>query len=236
MDARLGPCHGRFVTVLGLARIKAFVQAGRHVPGRPPCERAALARAFIAKAVFSLATTRLLLDRLSADRILRRLCGWQSAGEVPSEATFSRAFAEFAANALPERLHRALIEHTHADRLVGHISRDSTAIEARETPAKPAPPAPPAPKRKPGRPKRGTVPPPRPLRRITRQLRMGLGAILAELPQACDVGIKRDAHGHQNRWTGYKLHINSADGGIPISCVLTSASVHDSQGPFRWLS
>ena len=29
--------------------------------------------------------------------------------------------------------------------------------------------------------------------------------------------------------TGYKLHIDSADGGIPISCVLTSASTHDSQ-------
>jgi hypothetical protein len=28
---------------------------------------------------------------------------------------------------------------------------------------------------------------------------------------------------------GYKLHIHLADGGIPISCVLTSASVHDSQ-------
>lgn len=228
LDAKLGPCHGRFVTVLGLARIEARVQAGRHVPGRPPCERAALARAFIAKAVFNLATTRLLLDRLSGDRILRRLCGWQRAGEVPSEATFSRAFAEFAATALPERLHQALIEHTHADRLVGHISRDSTAIAARETPAKPVP-RPAAPKRKPGRPKRGTVAPPRPLRRIERQLGMGLAAILAELPRACDVGIKRDAQGHQNRWTGYKLHIDSADGGIPISCVLTSASVHDSQ-------
>ena len=28
---------------------------------------------------------------------------------------------------------------------------------------------------------------------------------------------------------GYKLHIDTADGGIPISCVLTAASVHDSQ-------
>src|SRR6202035_4142785 len=72
---------------------------------------------------------------LSADQTLRRLCGWQRAGEVPSEATFSWAFAEFAASALPSRLHEALIQDTHADRLVGHISRDSTAIEAREKPA-----------------------------------------------------------------------------------------------------
>ncbi len=30
-------------------------------------------------------------------------------------------------------------------------------------------------------------------------------------------------------WKGYKLHIDAADGGIPISCLLTSASLHDSQ-------
>jgi len=28
---------------------------------------------------------------------------------------------------------------------------------------------------------------------------------------------------------GYKLHIDAADGQIPISCILTSASLHDSQ-------
>ena len=30
-------------------------------------------------------------------------------------------------------------------------------------------------------------------------------------------------------WNGYKLHIDAADGGIPLSCLLTSASLHDSQ-------
>ncbi len=30
-------------------------------------------------------------------------------------------------------------------------------------------------------------------------------------------------------WVGYKLHIDVADGQIPISCLLTSASLHDSQ-------
>ena len=35
--------------------------------------------------------------------------------------------------------------------------------------------------------------------------------------------------GHTTSWIGYKLHIDAADGGIPISCLLTSASLHDSQ-------
>ena len=30
-------------------------------------------------------------------------------------------------------------------------------------------------------------------------------------------------------WIGYKLHIDAGDGGIPLSCILTSASVNDSQ-------
>ena len=35
--------------------------------------------------------------------------------------------------------------------------------------------------------------------------------------------------GHTTSWIGYKLHIDAADGGIPLSCILTSASLHDSQ-------
>ncbi len=35
-------------------------------------------------------------------------------------------------------------------------------------------------------------------------------------------------------WIGYKLHIDAAYGGIPISCLLTSASMHDSQASYPW--
>ena len=93
-------------------------------------DRAALARAFVAKAVIGLPTTSMLIERLTVDKQLRRLCGWERPGELSSEATFSRAFAEFALSELPSRLHEALIKRTHEDRLVGHISRDATAIEA----------------------------------------------------------------------------------------------------------
>lgn len=232
-DTTCGPLNGhhrQLVSVLGMIRIEAFLAGWHGLPGRPPCERAVLARAFIAKAVFNIPTTSLLIEMLSADKTLRRLCGWQRAGEVPSESTFSRAFAEFAASALPSRLHEALIQDTHSDRLVGHISRDSTAIEAREKPAKSDKPAPaPKPKLKRGRPRKGELRPPPPPSRIERQRGMTLAAMLADLPRACDVGAKRNAKGFSETWIGYKLHIDTADGEIPISCVLTAASVHDSQ-------
>ena len=232
-DTTCGPLNGhhrQLVSVLGMVRIEAFLAGWHGLPGRPPCERAVLARAFIAKAVFNIPTTSLLIEMLSADKTLRRLCGWQRAGEVPSESTFSRAFAEFAASALPSRLHEALIQDTHSDRLVGHISRDSTAIEAREKPAKSDKPAAEAkPKLKRGRPRKGELRPPPPPSRIERQRGMTLAAMLADLPRACDVGAKRNAKGFSETWIGYKLHIDTADGEIPISCVLTAASVHDSQ-------
>ena len=58
---------------------------------------------------------------------------------------------------------------------------------------------------------------------------MILPEMLADLPRTCDVGVKRDAKGHQESWSGYKLHVDAADGGVPLSCILTSASLHDSQ-------
>jgi hypothetical protein len=232
-DTTCGPLnehHKQLVSVLGMARIETFLPGWSGLPGRPLSERSALARAFVAKAVFNFPTTRLLVEMLSVDKTLRRLCGWQRAGEVPSEATFSRAFAEFATSALPSRLHEALIQDTHADRLVGHISRDSTAIEAREKPATSDKPASkPRSKHKRGRPRKGEIRPTPPPSRIERQRGMTLAAMLADLPRACDVGAKRNAKGYQETWTGYKLHIDTADGEIPISCVLTAASVHDSQ-------
>ena len=58
---------------------------------------------------------------------------------------------------------------------------------------------------------------------------MTLPAMLDDLPTDCDVGMKKDSKGYKSTWVGYKLHLDVADGQIPISCLLTSASLHDSQ-------
>ena len=80
-------------SVLGMVRIEAFLAGWHGLPLGVRRASVVLARAFIAKAVFNIPTTSLLIEMLSADKTLRRLCGWQRAGEVPSESTFSRAFA-----------------------------------------------------------------------------------------------------------------------------------------------
>ena len=232
LQAEVGPLtdnHKRLITVLEMVRVEGFVQMHDGVPGRPLEDRHALARAFIAKAVHKLPTTRMLMERLHVDATLRRLCGWECVGELPSESTFSRAYAEFSASDVPGRVHEALIKRTLGDHLVGHISRDATAIEAREKPVKVEKPHEKAPKRRRGRPRKGEVVPPKEPRRLELQVDQSLPQMLAALPTHCSVGTKRNAKGHTESWIGYKLHIDTADGDIPVSCILTSASVHDSQ-------
>ena len=176
--------------------------------GRPSADRVALARAFLAKAIWDLPTTRDLIDRIDADPVLRRLCGWPRRSAIPSEATFSRAFAEFAATDLPGRMHEALVTSALETTIVGHVSRDSTAIEAREKPA-PKPRKDEKPKRRRGRPRKGEEVV-KEEKRLDRQLHMDLPEMLADLPKQCDRGTKRNARGHTVSWNGYKLHIDAA--------------------------
>jgi len=230
LSEELGPLTRKqqeLVTTLEVVRIEEFIYSSQGFPGRPPQDRTAIARAFVAKTIYNMPTTRALLDRLETDSALRRICGWERKNDVPDEWTFSRAFAEFSASQLPERVHEAFIKKSYEDELVGHNSRDSTAIEAREKPLKKEPIQKIAAKR--GRPKQGEVRV-KPLTRIEQQASgMGLADMLNDLPTACDVGTKKNSKGYKVSWTGYKLHIDVADGGIPISAILTSASTHDSQ-------
>lgn len=219
----------QLITVLEMARPEDYIPSTRGHPGRPKKDRAAIARAFVAKMVYNLPTTRALLDRLESDKKLRRICGWEKRHEVAREWDFSRGFAEFAETELPTRIHEALIQQTHKARLVGHISRDSTKIEAREKPEVKVQQTLSLPKRKRGRLKKGEERPAKELTRLERQSAMSVNAMLADLPKACDVGTKQNSKGKKESWVGYKLHIDAADGSIPVSCLLTSASLHDSQ-------
>lgn len=230
LQEELGPLTGKqqkLITVLELTRVEEFILGYRGYVGRPQDDRCAIARAFIAKAVYNMVTTVQLLDRLKCDKVLRRICGWEKASSIPSESTFSRAFAEFSSSELAQRLHETLIEKYQSERLVGHISRDSTAIEAREKAATKEKEIKPPKKR--GRPGIGEKRLPPEPKRLELQPGMTLVDMLADLPKRCDIGTKRNSKGHQESWKGYKLHIDTADGGIPISAILTSASTHDSQ-------
>lgn len=216
------------ITILEVVRIEQFIPDYRWYAGRPRKTRAAIARSFVAKMIYNMDSTRALWERLRSDKNLRRICGWENPRSIPSETTFSRAFCEFAETELPQRVHEALVRKSYEQVIVLHNSRDSTAIEAREKPAVKQKTVNQV-KRKRGRPQKGQEPAPKEPTRIQRQRTMSLEEMLKDLPHACDNGTKKNSKGHCEHWIGYKLHMDIADGVIPLSAVLTSASVHDSQ-------
>lgn len=149
------------------AKMREFVmlvellKPGRFIPdallggvlGRPRRSRERLLRAFLLKAVYNFPTTDMLVENLRTSPRLRRLCGWDFACEIPSRATFCRAFGEFAAAGLGERLHEAMVAENYKDKIVGHASHDSTEIDGRERACRRKAPKSPA-NRKRGRPRK----------------------------------------------------------------------------------
>lgn len=217
------------VKVLELIQVEKYI-SGRATGqrfGRPIKEREAIARAFVAKAVLRYPHTVSLIHGLRSTPNLRAICGFGLYAKVPSEATFSRAFAEFAKDGLGGAVHDALVKQHLGDTLIGHVSRDSTAIEGREKPVKKE--KKPKQARKKGRPAAGEVREPIEKKRIEVQRKQSAVEALSSLPTACDRGIKKNAKGYTETWNGFKLHVDVNDFGLPLSLALTSASLHDSQ-------
>ena len=232
LDAALTRRLQQLVAVLEVARVEEHVAAPPEPApqGRPRRDRRLIARAFLAKAVYNLPTTELLLEMLRLQPGLRRVCGWERRSQIPSAATFSRAFAEFAQESLADAVHAALVrEHVGGGgQVVMHVSRDATEIAARQR-STPKPKAQPPPRKKRGRPRRGEVREPEPPTRLQRQLCQSAEDAIAELPRACEKGTKTDSRGHWHFWVGWKAHIDWVDGGLPVNVVTTSAAIHDSQ-------
>ena len=192
--------------------------------GRPMKDREKMLRAFFLKAVYDFPTTKGLIENLKTNPSLRRLCGWEYRGEVPSEATFSRAFGIFSREKVCNAIHAAVVRENYTDKLVGHASLDSTAIIGREKACR---------KNKPKlklKKKRGRKSiAEKAARRLELQVHQTLPENLADLPQGCDWGGKRDSKGKTSYWCGYKLHLAVGDGEVPLAAILSSASLHDSQ-------
>jgi len=229
-DTVLTEKQKQLVQILEIVQVERFVpkKAANQWMGRKVLERQAIARAFVSKMVYNYPTTCSLITALQETPNLRKICGFEKKSDIPSEATFSRAFQEFAASGLGDRVHHLLVETNLQSELLGHISRDSTAIEGREKPVS-KPKKEKAAPRKRGRPARGEIREPQPESRLARQVTQEAQESLKEIPGVCDVGVKKNSQGYQEIWIGYKLHADVNDCGIPVSVVLTSASVHDSQ-------
>ena len=229
-DTTLTDKEQQLVSILELIRVEGFVlrKADNQWLGRKLRERESIARSFTAKAVNGYPTTRAVIEALKTTPNLRRVCGFRRVSDIPCESTFSRAFAEFSGSGLGDRVHEAMVERCLKPELVGHISRDATAIEGREKPVKKPLKNKPALQKR-GRPAKGEQREPKEQTRLKRQVGQSVEQALNELPVFCDVGTKKSSKGFKETWIGYKLHADVNDCGLPVSVVLTAASLHDSQ-------
>ena len=219
----------RLVTILALVHREAYVpkSASRQWRGRPLKERAAIARSLVAKAVLGYPHTRSVLHALRTTTPLRPLCGCATRSAVPAEATFSRALAACAMRGLATVVHDALVHEPLSTALLGHVSRDATAIEGREQPVKPVkhPKVP----RKKGRPAKGVQQEPTDPKRLAVQRQQSAQDAIALLPTAGDRGVKHNAQGDTATWHGLTLQGDVHESGLPLSAIVTSASVQESQ-------
>ena len=95
---------GRVVTTLDVIGLLEIVPVSPRGPGRPSEDRRARARVFVAKAVLGIPTTSATYRSASTSI---SSCAASRAGascKLPPEATFSRAFAEFARGAPPDKI------------------------------------------------------------------------------------------------------------------------------------
>lgn len=221
----------QFIQVVSLLDLGTHIKDYRwRGVGRRRKERDSIAKAFVAKALYNFATTEILVVYLNGCKNLRRLCGWDTKQEIPSLATFSRAFSEFSHGQLPVKIHETLVKERCGAKIAGHVSRDATAIEVREKPAQKTKEAPlRQPKAKRGRPCKGATRAANEPKRLDIQPQRSLCENLKDLPVHCDVGSKKNSKGYKFTWIGYKMHLDCIDGDIPISAIMTAASVHDSQ-------
>ena len=178
--------------------------------GRRPYQYTGFLRSMWAKSFFGLGKTSMLINTLKNDPNLRLLCGFK---KVPGRSSFSRAFSYLSGTNITSEILDTLVINTHKQRVVYHVCRDSTAIQARE--------------KRPKKARNGLgkhikrVKPPSVLKK---QIDEPWQVSLEALPKNAAYGRKGNS-----TWYGYKLHLDVSDCGFPVSAVVTSANVNDSR-------
>ncbi len=168
-----------------------------NVVGRKSYDETAMVRSCLAKQFFNIGTVTSLRNRLLSDPSLRQICGFST---VPSEATFSRRYVQYAHEKLMERTLGPLVSSYLDGRIVGHVSRDSTAIEARERARNTKKEV--KPKGKRGRPKRGSEPKEKKQSVLEKQLGQTAEQVIGELNALCSWGCKLNSQGNPYYWKG----------------------------------
>jgi len=187
----------------------------------------------VLKLLYQQLTVRQTLQLLKENENLRMIVEIDS---VPSEATMSRLSRQIEQIIDPQMLHERImgLYQKSTSRIIGHLSIDSTVIEAREKPIK-ATQQRKKPKKR-GRKKKGSVEEDEYRARKTKEEQQ-LAQYLVESPEIsiselekrCSLTAKQNSQGRRQWFVGYKAHMACDDFGVPVAFAVTGACVHDTQ-------
>jgi len=194
--------------------------------GRPSYPYHPFIRSMLGKSFFGIETTKSFIERLKSDHNLRLLCGFET---VPDESTFSRVFSYLAEERIWSPALDAIVKKAHEGKIVYHVNRDSSMIEAREKVVCKADKKMKKDKKKRGRPPKNTVKLPKEPTELEKQTLEDAAVSIEKLNKNCAFGCKKNSHGNIETTKGYKLHLDVSDTGFPLTPVITGANVHDSQ-------
>lgn len=199
--------------------------------GRPSYPLSDILAVWAVKLVFSLKTISAAVGLLKSSMNLRMMTGM---GKVPSPASVSRRTGDLRAVMDVDNVLGKLCRRFYAGRVIGHLSIDSTIVDAREKPAaKPKEEKTPS---KRGRKRKGSPEEAEALARREEEERLhaleesgDTAEYLSELSHECSVTGKKNSKGHMQWRIGYKIHLAVDGMGIPVSFAVTGACVHDSR-------
>lgn len=199
---------------------------GRSRTGRPGHTLLSVLAVHAVKLYFQEKTMTAARDRLLSSSNLRTITG---VAEVPSLSVISKKTDTLIDLVDFSSILASICSSFYKDRLVCHLSIDSTISEAREKPVKAEKPRR---KRKRGRKRKGAEE--LAIAEEKEQLYdlMENGCVdefLSSLEHRCSVTGKKNSKGNMEWSIGYKAHLAVDDNGIIVAHHVTGASVHDSQ-------
>ena len=199
---------------------------GRSHTGRPGYTLLDVLAVHAVKLYFQERTLSAARERLLSSINLRTIVGmWK----VPSLAVISRKTDELIEIVDFSSLIASVCSSFYKDRLVCHLSIDSTIVEAREKPVKTGKPQV---KRKRGRKMKGLQEQTIAGKKEMQYSFMENGDVeefLSTLEHRCSVTGKKNSKGNMEWFIGYKAHLAVDDCGIVVAHHVTGACVHDSQ-------
>lgn len=221
---------GMWNALVAMMPVQVRLDSGRGRTGRHGYPLLSVLAVIAVKLAFSLRTMRAAIGMLEGSANLRTITGMAG---VPSASVVARKTRDLIGLIDFEGIKDRLCSSFYRDRLVCHLSIDSTIVEARERAAKKEG----ADRRgKRGRPKAGSDEE-RAIRERKekeeeeeRLMKEGDTAqFVSRLEHRCTAAGKKSSKGHMQWFVGYKAHLAVDDNGIPVASAVTGAGVHDSR-------